>query len=340
MLNSILTCQEDQPPPLDFENVPESAKDIPLERHGCVLLLAARSLNTALFGSGDLEKSITLYPDIVNVLTNFFTAISADSSVAEEPEFFIDAILSLAEIACANGNGNAKVSDNESSFRNLVLILTACSRGPASLRSMSRIESIPAKIYHAYPNAHARFNLVQDIFEKEELQYAKIPALQWLKTELLAANSTQPATANEGDNTKKDTDVFLDPESISKLLSRIYTHDTISDSSNLINLNISTGTWMQFIQDLAPLYLAQLNLYYFLCISSSLNSKLKLPALHPSINSTFLSPLKSFVERLCGDTNISAQVEMDVGEAVVRMGRSAAEVVMHVLREIDEATST
>lgn len=271
-------------------------------------------------------------------MTNFFDSASADTAVAEEPESFIDAILSLAEIAYSNEQGYAKSPNNESSFKNLVLVLTACSRGPPNLKAISRIESIPAKIFHAYPDPQVRFNLIKEIFEKEELQYAKIPALQWLKSELLAADSTQSETENE--KNKKDRDVFLDHKSISTLLYRVYTHDTLSDSSNFLNLDINTSTWMRFIQELAPLYLAQLNLYYFLCISSSLSSKLQIPSLHLSFCSKYLSPLKSFVEQLCWDTNVSAQIEMDAGEAVMQMGKSAAHVVMHLIREVEDAISS
>ncbi|EFR04792.1 hypothetical protein MGYG_07799 [Nannizzia gypsea CBS 118893] len=325
----IFKGENDLPPPLDFDNLPKSPDDIPLERHGCILLLAARCVTATLFGSGALKQPLHLYPDIVNILLNFLGDYASPYTAAGgEPTALIDSILSLAAVAKTSTPEDA---EDEEGFKTLVYGLTACSRGPAQFRSFTRLGSIPARAFHAYPDIQARYNLILEILSEDESEYARLPALQWLKEELIFHSAK--ATETETDNP------FSDPESFTFLFQSIYKFSNPAQTSTTPAApeGITSEVWMQFIQEIAPMYLAKLNLYYFLCKSPKLAEQLHISTLQPIFDGRFLDPLKSFITCLSNPAVLS-HVEAEMGEAAVQMGKSAAEVVLQIISDIERAT--
>ncbi|KAK2854398.1 hypothetical protein FQN49_005129 [Arthroderma sp. PD_2] len=323
----IFKGEGDHPPPLDFENIPSSPDDIPLERHGCILLLAARCVTATLFGSGACEEDLLLYPDIANILMNFLGDYASPyTAAAEEPTALIDSILSLAAVAKTRTSEEAA---DEEGFKTLVYGLTACARGPAQFRAFTRLESIPARAFHAYPDIQGRYNLILEILSEDESEYARLSALQWLKEELISY-STTPADHDGGNP-------FSDPESFTFLFQSIYKFSNPLQPSPPSNApeGITPGVWMQFIQELAPLYLAKLNFYYFLCKSAKLNEQLHLATLQSIFDSRFLNPLKSFMSCLSENPAVSSHIEAELGDASVQMGKNAASVVLQIISDVE-----
>ncbi|KAM5446439.1 YAP1-binding protein 1 [Microsporum audouinii] len=326
--NIILKGENDHPPPLDFDNIPSSPDEIPLERHGCILLLAARHVTATIFGSGACEQDLPLYPDLVNILLNFLGDYASPyTAAAEEPAALIDSILSLA--ATAKTNAPQEAADEEG-FKTLVYGLTACSRGPAQFRTFTRLGSIPARVFHAYPDIQVRYNLILEILSEEESEYARVSALQWLKEELISY-STNPEDTDGGNP-------FSEPESFTFLFQYIYKFSNPAQPSTTPHHpeGISSGVWMEFIQDLAPIYLAKLNFYFFLRKSHKLAEQLHISTLQPIFDARFLDPLKSFMSRL-SENSVLSHVEAEMGESAVQMGKSAMEVVLQIISDIETA---
>ncbi|EZF32390.1 YAP-binding/Alf4/Glomulin [Trichophyton interdigitale] len=325
----IFKGESDLPPPLDFDNLPNSPDEIPLERHGCILLLAARCVTATLFGSGTQVQPLHLYPDIVNILLNFLGDYASPyTAAAEEPIALIDSILSLAAVAKTSTPEDA---EDEEGFKTLVYGLTACSRGPAQFKAFTRLGSVPARAFHAYPDIQVRYNLMLEILSEEESEYARLPAIQWLKEELIS-HSANPAET-ETDNP------FSDPESFTFLFQSIYKFSSPAQTSTTPSApeGITPEVWMEFTQEIAPIYLAKLNFYYFLCKSSKLSEQLHISTLQPIFDARFLDPLKSFISCL-SSPGVLSHVEAEMGEAAVQMGMSAAEVVLQIISDIERAT--
>ncbi|PGH10517.1 hypothetical protein AJ79_05445 [Helicocarpus griseus UAMH5409] len=324
LLDMISKPCDQQPPPLDFEDVPKQAKDIPIQRHGCLLLLAARCAADKLLSSGQPVEPIPIFPDLAAIFSNFLgQGESQYSTVLEEPEALVDSLLALAMISSCHPISAPR---DQAQFDQFVMQLTACTRAPG-FRCFSRIARVPLTIFRSNPDSVARFDLVRKIFEDEDLEYAREPAVGWLKLELVAAIQKE----NEKDN------IFVDPRHFAILFPHIYQPIpenwlTISTAKteHLIN------TWLAFTQQLLPFYLSILNLYYFLTQSPPLFHQLQVQKLHPYFRSKFLNPLKTFAQNISEDTEITARIEMEIGVEAEQMGEGAADLILHIIGEIEE----
>ncbi|OAX84112.1 hypothetical protein ACJ72_01524 [Emergomyces africanus] len=329
LLDIISKPSDQQLAPLDFDETPEHAKDIPIQRHGCLLLLAARSAADKLLSSGQPVKPIPVFPDLALIFSNFLgEGDSPYSTAMEEPEALVDSLLSLAVIASCNP---ISAPQNQTQFEQLIIQLTACIRAPG-FRSFSRVARVPSTIFHNHPDPTCRFNLILKILEEKDLQYARETAVGWLKEELRAAGAPNEPDQKEG--------IFTDPSHFATLFSYIY--EPIPDDW----LSLSTAktehlinTWMTFTQHLLPYYLSILNLYYFLTQSPTLYKKLQIQKLHPYFESKFLVLLRTFAENISTDTEIKARVEMELGDEAEQMGQGAAELVLHIIGEIQECSA-
>ncbi|WEW61228.1 YAP1-binding protein 1 [Emydomyces testavorans] len=326
----VLSQGDNNTAPLDFENIPKTAEDIPLERHGCLILLAARYATAVLFESAELEMNLSLYPEISGVFANYLKKDEekALSAVAmEAPTPLVDSLLALALLSSQRYSTIAP--DNESDFDSLVLATVACARSP-HVRQLSLIEKIPSKIFHENPKAASRYNLIRQIFSNEHLQYARESAIGWLKDELLAATAPDAPQSDQ-------FNPFTDKESFSTLFKSIYKSlpDHYSNLSSVVVSHLITE-WMKFISEQANLWIVLLNFYYLLCKSEALRELLEVRKLDSEFRENFLLPMKKFAKSVCDDEGISEGIEKELGEEVVHMGKSAAGVVLHVIGQIED----
>ncbi|KAG5301337.1 Kinetochor_Ybp2 superfamily protein [Histoplasma ohiense] len=330
LLDIISKPGDQQPPPLDFEETPKHAEDIHLQRHGCLLLLAARSAADKLLSSGQPVKAIPVFPDLAAIYSHFLgEGESPYSVVMEEPEALVDSLCSLAVIASSNPSSSPP---NETEFTQFIIQLTACIRAPGFC-SFSRMERVPSTIFHSNPDPVVRFNLIRQILEVEDIQYAREPAIGWLKEDLLAAT-----TPNVHPDQKENP--FIDPTHFAILFPRIY--EPIPDdwlSLGTAKTDHLINTWLTFMQHLLPYHLAILNLYYFLTQSATLYKQLQIQELHPAFESKFLVPLRTFAQQISTDAEIKARVEMEIGNEAEQVGQGAAELMLHIIGEIEDASA-
>ncbi|KGQ01053.1 hypothetical protein PAAG_12246 [Paracoccidioides lutzii Pb01] len=329
LLEIISKPNDQQLPPLDFEETPKRAEDIPLQRHGCLLLLAARCAADKLLSSGQPVEPIPVFPDLAVIFSNFLgEGESSYSTVISEPEALVDSLLSLAVIASCEP---VAPPHNQTELGQFMLQLTACIRAP-SFRSFSRMARIPSQIFHSNPDSLSRFNLVCRILDDDNLEYSRETAMGWVKEELIAATAPSPP-----DQKEKRECIFTDPKSFANLFPKIY--KPIPDgwltlrtakTEDLINI------WMTFTQHSLPFHLSILNLLYFLTQSQALLEHLQMKKLYPYFRSKFLEPLQAFMQSILTDAEITARVEMEVGDEAVQVGKGAADLVLHIIGEIEE----
>lgn len=329
MIDSVSKPAQEHPPPLDFEDVPKSADDIHLERHGCLLFLAARCVTSILFSSAQSVEVLPVFPNLVTVFANFLNPSQPlHSMVSEEPEPLIDSLLSLAVVS---STGHLAVPQDETTFQRLVLSIVACTRTPA-IQSTGRIRIVASTIFRGNPDALARFHLIYKVFEDDELSFARESAVDWLKEELLPTTSKDTSEAAE----TKDS-IFQDASHFSKIFAFIYRAPT-GNWTSLRDADISSllGVWASFTHGLTPYYLSILNFYFLLIKSPILYSKLDLKSLSPPFKSRFFLPLKGLAQSMSTDTEITARIDMEVGSDVERMGRSGFELILHTMSQIEE----
>lgn len=314
--------------PLDFEDIPKSVEDIPLERHGCLVLLVARYATAVLFDSTQTEMKLAVYPDISKVFANFLrnNSKTPDEVATEAPVPLLDSLLALALLSYHCGPD--AISQDDSDFDQLILAMAACTQAP-NVRQLSRTEKVTSKIFHGNPNVQSRYNLIRQVLEKEEFQYARESALGWLKQELLSATAT-PSSASDPSNP------FLDPESFNPLFHAIYKRlpDYYSNLSSLPAPILATLV-VKFTSRHARMHITALNLYYLMCKSKTLHGTLELGKLDAEFMGGFLVPLKDFANSISEDAQVSETVVKELDEGMAQAAKSAADVVLHVIRDIE-----
>ncbi|EEA29069.1 YAP1-binding protein 1 [Talaromyces marneffei ATCC 18224] len=319
LLDIVLTPAESHPPPIDFEEIPKSAEEIPIERHGALLLLAARSSAATLFEGAETAR-IPVYPDIGAILSNFVGSDIADQAADEQAQALYDALLALTIIS--SQKEVEKPADDEQ-FAALVLALTRCS----CRQTYNGLRNIPAAIVHSNPSLESRFNLIHDIIQTDELLYARESAIGWLKDEILMATKTQ----DENDN------IFIDPQYFSKISTSLYNASAFQTLDMSEEIVIS---WISFSQSLAPYLHAALNLYYVIISSLQLREQFKIENKYASFRKNFLEPLRSichaFEEDLVQNGG-DGHIEAVVGEEMCQVGMAqSVGLLFHIIEQVDE----
>lgn len=322
MLRIVSTPAKSHAPPLDFDELPKTPEAIPLERHGVLLLLAARSSASILF-AGVATPRMPVYPDLAVILINFAGSTTAAD---EEAQALYDSLLALTVLSSSHGVAIEEPA-SEKQYFDFVLALTKCS----SRQSYNALRNVPANIVHSHPSETVRFRLLQEIFSKEELLYARESAIGWLKNEILRAA--------EDKNKSNFDSIFLDPRHVSTtLFTALYNTSTL-DSLDTSTKNIAIS-WLRFTQSLAPYLHAALNLYYVIISSAELRAKLEIStASYPSFRKEFVERLKStchaFEEDLVRNGG-DGHIEAVVGEEMCQVGMArSVGLLFHVLEQLE-----
>jgi hypothetical protein len=305
-------------------------------------LLAARFATDTLFSSGQTVEKLPVFPGVADIFSNFIRQSGWPSAGAfDEPEALIDSLLSLTRVSL---DETFEFPRDDNNFEQFIISLTMCTRS-TGFRNTGRIGRIPSAVFHKHPDAHVRYNLIRRMLDDFSLQYAREPAIAFLKQEILAADaairddepSVQPLA---------EPPIFTDPRYFDSLFTRIFPPvpqswlalattpmTTATDDDDLMS------AWITFTQHLQPFYLSVLNFCYLLLKSPVLRSQLQLDRHRPYFREEFLTPLKAFTQALCEDAEIKARIDQEVGPDAEAMGRGRAELVLHLVQEIEEIWS-
>ncbi|KAJ0419014.1 YAP-binding/ALF4/Glomulin [Aspergillus carlsbadensis] len=323
LLKVVLQSPETQPPPLDFEEHPKKVEDIPLERHGSLLLLAARGAVSQLFSSGK-SSSIQIYPDLARIFDNFVGKFCTLDEVAfEQPQVLLDSLLVLSILSLQQP---IYPPADETEFIDFVVSLTACT----VRQSYTTVRRIPATVIHNNPSQIARFKVIRKVLEDDYYRTLKDRAIDWLKNEILAA--TKDSTTN----------IFLNPHYFSVLFPVLYT-------SPVLTLDLTTGSgdlvtpWTRFTQTASPAIHSALTLYYILLSSPDLRNALQLEKTYIYFRTRFLEPLKAILAAFTADLSANGgdgKIEAAVGEDMVKIGMArSVELVSHIANQVEEVVS-
>lgn len=313
---------ESQPPPLDFDEPPMKPEDIPLERHGALLLLTARGAMAELFSQGQEISSIPVFPDLARIFSNFVGGPSNPiTAVFEQPSIFLDSLLTLSGFSTENSIGTPK---DDEEFKDFTLALTACTTS----QNYNSIRQLSTTVVHSHPSQVTRYRLIRKVLEDDSLHPIKESAVAWLKHEILdaAGQSSESSTSN----------IFLNPHYFSVLLPSLF------NSSDLF-LNVTSDivtSWLKFSQSLVPPLHAALSLVYILISSPTLREQLQLEKSYLYLRRMVLEPLKSLCHAF--ETNLTqnggdGRIEAAVDMWQVGMSRSVG-LISHVLGQVEDAT--
>ncbi|KAE8355226.1 YAP-binding/ALF4/Glomulin [Aspergillus coremiiformis] len=310
-----------QPQPLDFDEPPKNVEEIPLERHGALLLLAARAAMAELFSSGQVIP-IAVFPDLAQIFDHFVGGHDTPDEIAfGQPQALLDSLLTLTVFSVQQPIGQPS---NEMEFRRFIVSLTACT----TRQSYGSIRRIPGTILHSLPSHIARFKTIRQILEDDRFQLMKDSAVGWLKDEILDASKNPSGSPESG--------IFTNPHYFSVLFPLLF------NSSELL-LNVSSdivASWIKFSQTLTPSIHAALNLYYILLSSSALRTQLQLEKTYIYFRNRFLEPLKSLLHAFESDLTQNGgegKIESAVGENMCQVGMArSVGLVSHAVERVED----
>lgn len=302
LLSIISRSPANQAPQLDFDELPETVGQIHLERHGSLLLFAARAAGAVLFASSaHPTPSLPVFPDLANIFSHFLGSSDNLEEVAfGQPHALLDSLLALT-VHATQSPITAPSSDAE--FRDFVITLTACT----ARQTYGIVRQIPASVVHSHPSPTTRFKIILHILENDRLLSVRDSAISWLKDEIIG---TKPSDSPE--------DVFHDHLwfwSIFPLLLRPVDVDTASK-----NLVVS---WTRLTQTEGPSLHSALNLYFLILSSNDLRDCLQLEKTVKYFRSKVLVPLRQLFRAFEGDLAAKGGdglIEAAVGEEMCQVG--------------------
>ncbi|KAJ5310008.1 Zinc finger DHHC-type palmitoyltransferase [Penicillium atrosanguineum] len=317
LLSIVSRSPDEHLPPLDFEEPPTSPDEIPLERHGSLLLLAARAAGSTLFTSGNLMPPLSVFPDIAAIFTNFLGASENVDEVAYgEPQALLDSLLALTVHAMQNP---IVTPSNETEFKDFVTALTACT----ARQTHGIVRQIPTAIVHSHPSSSTRFKLIRSILEEKELTSVRDSAVTWLREEIIGHVHESAET------------VFHDPLHFWILFQSLFTSVKTASSANILD------SWTRLTQTEGPGLHSALNLYYLLLSSPSLRDTLQLEKTVVFFRGQVLEPLHHLFRAFESDLTAKGGdgiIESAVGKEMCQVGNArSAGLVGLTLDQIEEA---
>lgn len=302
LLSIISRSPASQSPPLDFDEPPETEDQIPLERHGSLLLLAARAAGAILFASSaHPTPPLPVFPDLAQIFSNFLASgDSLEADVLRQPQALVDSLLALT-VHATQSSIAAPSSDAE--FKDFVVTLTICT----ARQSHGIVRQIPASIVNSNPSSTTQFKVIRQILENKSLWSVHDSAISWVKDEIIG---TKPSESPE--------DIFHDPLwfwSIFPLLLRPVDLDT--SPKNLVD------SWARLTRIEGPSLHSALNLYFLLLSSDDLRNRLQLEKTVKYFRSTVLIPLRQLFRIFESDLAANGGdglIEAAVGEEMCQAG--------------------
>jgi hypothetical protein len=319
LLSIISRSPADQTAQLDFDEPPTNPDQIPLERHGSLLLLAARAAGATLFASGQPLRQVSVFPELAQIFNNFVGGhTNLDEVAFGQPHALLDSLLALTVYALQQP---IQPPPSDTEFKDFVVTLTACT----ARQSHGIVRQIPATIVQSHPSPETRFKLIYKILEDDHLTSARDSAIAWLKDELL-----RPSQSSDN--------IFQDPLYFWALFPALFKPVTAASSASDL-----VASWSCLTQTQGPQLHSALSLYYLLLSSPSLRDQLHLEKSVKFFRSHVLNRLRQLFQSFEGDLNAKGGkgvIEAAVGEEMCQIGNArSVGLIGLTLDQIEETAS-
>ena len=167
------------------ENYPSTPEDIPLSQAGSLFLMTSFVFASVLFGSNDIQPSISLFPDHAKLVSHFI-GTGGPQLIGSEESGVIDAILALGLwLEHTNKFVHGALEDEDYLQHLQSLSLLSANTSSPSLRYAAHV--LTSSILHAHPVDRVRLTFITDTLEHCPYEALKASAVSWLKNEIIIA---------------------------------------------------------------------------------------------------------------------------------------------------------
>lgn len=286
-----------------------------MERHGSLLLLAARAAVATLFASGHPMPPLPVFPELAGIFSHFLGGTDNLDEVAfGQPQVLLDSLLALTVYAMQQ---SIATPSSETEFKDFVITLAACT----ARQSHGIVRRIPATIVNSHPFPTTRFKLIRTVLEIDHLHSVRDSAIAWLREEIIGTESS-------------DT-IFHDPLYFWALFPLLFQPVKTAASADLLD------SWTRLTQTQGPALHSALNLYYLLLSSPSLRDRLQLERTVTFFRSQVLDPLRKVFRAFEADLPANGGdgvIEAAVGEEMCQVGNArSVGLIGLTLDQIEEA---
>ncbi|KAL9098477.1 MAG: hypothetical protein Q9163_005867 [Psora crenata] len=307
----------------DDDDLPSSPADVPLSRLGALYILCAMAASPILFqGAGTTPSLAPTLPDYT-LLINGFVSDPSMGGIGTENESLLDALFFLGFYTFHARPQITPINDEE--FNHALQRLSLLSANLPSPTLRYQAHQLASRLLHLHPSENIRLAYIKDTLENCPYESLKGSAVEWLKDEILAAN-TNNGPAEEAGSTAS---LFASPHVIEAQAG--YLWPEIQGSSH------TEADYKEF-RSLQVFYLALLNLLYLLLSNPVTERNLGISRVAPVIATSFLRPLideaKHFEMALhSGDLDYADRGELDARVAEMTLLMMNAEQVMAKIKQ-------
>lgn len=283
----------------DEDDCPESAADVPLSRHGSLLLYTARQVSTILYGTEHVpmqtESQFELFPHHQEVMKNCLASPNMGQGyLGTEPEALIDAVLALG-LVCLERDMIGE-PQNDEQFNEYLQVVALLSSNCPNSHLRGHAHYLTSTVLRSQPDDQVRLSFIRDTLEHCPFENLKVSAVGWVKGETIEANPQRVPEHHHTDaaHQEENKSIFARPLALDRLAPSLFP----SLRAELITAPI-LDAWMTFQTNIS-FYLASLNLIYLLLSAKHIQQSLEISELwkNNDIAGSFLTPLKEMKERL------------------------------------------
>ncbi|KAI5357820.1 putative YAP-binding/ALF4/Glomulin [Septoria linicola] len=280
----------------DEDDPPSSAAEIPLSRHGSLLLYTARQVSTVLYPKTDTqvgaEPAFELFPKHQDLLKNCLASPEmGQGNLGTEPEALLDTVLALG-LLCLERDAIGEPKNDEQFNEYLQVVALLSSNCPnANLRGHAHY--LTSTVLRSQPDDEVRLSFIRDTLEHCPFENLKVSAVGWVKGETIEANPQQMPGHEAHTHESSEKSIFARPLALDSLAPHLFP----SLQADLITAPISDA-WMT-LQTNVSFYLASLNLIYLLLSAKHIHQPLEISELwnNNDVAGSFLTPLRDVKKR-------------------------------------------
>ncbi|KAI5291866.1 hypothetical protein KEM54_003721 [Ascosphaera aggregata] len=328
LINVLSKPENEQGDMLSFETIPQNPNEISFERHGCLLLLAARVARWKLQGIGP-PPAIPI-DNLAAIFSNFRDEyMQSAARGASRESTLIDSLLTLVAGTVETLNEPSwEMADD--TYEALVKNVTICTLSGLYRERLSA-RRIAAAAFSASSKPQQRYDLLCKLLSSEDEKDAllKESAIGWFKDELM--KSIKPGG-------KQTHSLLIDTSELSRIIRITFSNLPVSPPllTDSLTQQKSLLMWMIFLRKALPAYLAYINFYHFLSRSKAVLERVPLKdEIHQNAMKEVFEPIRCVLRQVVADRSELEEAETEAWSIFITQCKGGIDIALGLIDQIE-----